>query len=74
MRGTVSMARSTDPNSGNSQFFICYKDCPWLDGQYTIWGEVVEGIELIDNLKKGADGSGIVSNPDKMIKVIATKE
>jgi peptidylprolyl isomerase len=74
VRGTVSMARSTDPNSGNSQFFICYKDCPWLDGQYTIWGEVVEGIELIDNLKKGADGSGIVSNPDKMIKVIATKE
>ncbi|MEE2701936.1 MAG: peptidylprolyl isomerase [Thermodesulfobacteriota bacterium] len=74
IRGTVSMARSNDPNSGNSQFFICYKDCPWLDAQYTVWGQVEEGMELIDNLKKGADGSGIVSAPDKMIKVTATKE
>lgn len=74
IRGTVSMARSNDPNSGNSQFFICYKDCPWLDDQYTVWGQVEEGMELIDNLKKGADGSGIVSAPDKMIKVTATKE
>ena len=74
IRGTVSMARSNDPNSGNSQFFICYKDCPWLDAQYTVWGQVEEGMELIDNLKKGADGSGIVSDPDKMIKVTATKE
>ena len=74
IRGTVSMARSNDPNSGNSQFFICYKDCPWLDNQYTVWGQVEDGMELIDNLKKGADGSGIVSDPDKMIKVTATKE
>ena len=74
IRGTVSMARSNDPNSGNSQFFICYKDCPWLDAQYTVWGQVEEGMELIDNLKKGTDGSGIVSDPDKMIKVTATKE
>jgi peptidylprolyl isomerase len=74
IRGTVSMARSNDPNSGNSQFFICYKDCPWLDNQYTVWGQVEEGMELMDNLKKGADGSGVVSAPDKMIKVTATKE
>ena len=74
IRGTVSMARSNDPNSGNSQFFICYKDCPWLDNQYTVWGQVEDGMELIDNLKKGTDGSGIVSDPDKMIKVTATKE
>ena len=74
VRGTVSMARSSDPNSGNSQFFICYKDCSWLDGNYTVWGEVVEGMELIDNLEEGVDSSGMVKNPDKMIKVTAIKE
>ena len=68
------MARSSDPNSGNSQFFICYKDCSWLDGNYTVWGEVVEGMELIDNLEEGVDSSGMVKNPDKMIKVTAIKE
>ena len=68
------MARSSDPNSANSQFFICYNDASWLDGQYTIWGEVVEGMELIDSLKKGTDQSGIVENPDKMISVRPVKE
>ena len=68
-RGIASMARSSDPNSANSQFFICYNDASWLDGQYTIWGEVIEGMELIDRLKKGTDQSGMVQDPDKMIKV-----
>jgi len=74
VRGTVSMARSSDPDSGNSQFFICYKDCTSLDGNYTVWGEVVEGMELVDNLKKGRDSSGMVKNPDKMIEVTAINE
>ena len=52
-RGTVSMARSQDPNSGDSQFFICFEDAPWLDKQYTVWGEVVEGMENIDAISKG---------------------
>ena len=56
-RGVASMARSSDPNSANSQFFICYNDASWLDGQYTIWGEVVEGMEFVDSLKKGTDQS-----------------
>ena len=73
-RGIASMARSGDPNSANSQFFICYNDASWLDGQYTIWGEVVEGMEHIDSLKKGTDQSGIVENPDKMITVRPVKE
>lgn len=68
-RGIASMARSSDPNSANSQFFICYNDASWLDGQYTIWGEVIEGMKLIDGLKKGTDQSGMVQDPDKMIKV-----
>ena len=72
--GVASMARSSDPNSANSQFFICYNDASWLDGQYTIWGEVVEGMEFIDSLKKGTDQSGIVENPDKMISVRPVKE
>ncbi|NSW88761.1 peptidylprolyl isomerase [bacterium] len=70
VRGTASMARSADPNSANSQFFICFGDCSWLNGQYTVWGEVEEGMELIDQIKKGEDESGVVQNPDKMIKVV----
>ena len=73
-RGVASMALSSDPNSANSQFFICYNDASWLDGQYTIWGEVVEGMECVDSLKKGTDQSGIVENPDKMISVRPVKE
>ena len=53
VRGTASMARTNDPNSANSQFFICLDDCGFLDGQYTIWGEVVEGMEHVDALPKG---------------------
>ena len=53
VRGTASMARAQDPNSANSQFFICFDDCGFLDGQYTVWGEVVEGMEYVDNLPKG---------------------
>jgi len=70
VRGTASMARSADPNSANSQFFICFGDCSWLNGQYTVWGEVEEGMELVDQIKKGEDESGVVKDPDKMIKVV----
>lgn len=66
-RGTVSMARAMDPDSADSQFFICYADCPWLDGQYTIWGEVTSGMEFVDMLKKGSGQSGMVSAPDEII-------
>ena len=52
-RGTASMARTNDPNSANSQFFICFEDCGFLDGQYTVWGEVTEGMEHVDALPKG---------------------
>jgi len=70
VRGSVSMARSADPNSANSQFFICFGDCSWLNNQYTIWGEVEEGMDLIDQIKKGEDESGVVTAPDKIIKVV----
>ena len=70
VRRTASMARSADPNSANSQFFICFGDCSWLNNQYTIWGEVEEGMELIDQIKKGEDESGMVRDPDKMIEVV----
>jgi len=68
-RGTVSMARTSDPNSARSQFFICFKDSNFLDGQYTIWGKVTSGMEFVDKIKMGAGQSGTVTNPDKMIKV-----
>ena len=68
-RGTVGAARSADPNSANSQFFICFAPTAHLNGQYTVWGQVVEGMEHIDAIKKGAPGSGEVSNPDVMQKV-----
>ena len=70
VRGTVSMARTSDPNSARSQFFICFAPTSSLDGQYTVWGKVVSGMEFVDKIKKGAPGSGAVSAPqDKMIKV-----
>ncbi len=68
-RGTVSMARAMDINSGDSQFFICFEDCSWLDGQYTVWGQVSKGMEHIDAIKKGAGGNGEVSNPDLIVKL-----
>ena len=70
VRGVVSMARTNDPNSARSQFFIVFKDSNFLDGQYTVWGKVVSGMEFADKIKKGAPGSGAVAPPqDKMIKV-----
>ena len=70
-RGTLGAARTADPNTANSQFFICFNDsgCRGLTGQYTVWGEVVEGMELVDQLKRGAPGSGTVADPDVMVKV-----
>lgn len=69
IRGAVSMARATDPNSANSQFFIVTKDSRFLDGQYTIWGRVIKGMELVDKIKKGEGRNGEVSNPDAMLRV-----
>lgn len=67
-RGTLSMARSQDPNSANSQFFICFKPAPFLDRQYTVFGKVISGMEFVDNIKKGdSNNNGSVSNPDKII-------
>tara|TARA_B100001063_G_C16671634_1_gene506690 strand:+ start:436 stop:996 length:561 start_codon:yes stop_codon:yes gene_type:complete len=67
-RGTLSMARSSDPNSANSQFFICFKAAPFLDRQYTVFGKVIEGMENVDKIKRGDENNnGAVSNPDKII-------
>ena len=68
-RGTVSMARAMDPDSADSQFFICYADCPWLDGQYTVWGQVVSGMEYVDAIKKGGGANGLVLDPDEIISL-----
>jgi peptidylprolyl isomerase len=70
VRGTCSMARSASPDSANSQFFICFDDAPWLDGKYSVWGKVVEGMEHIDAIKKGdANDNGAVGDPDKVISM-----
>ena len=66
-RGTLSMARSQNPNSANSQFFICFKESSFLDRQYTIFGKVIEGMEFVDKIKKGEGDNGSVSDPDKII-------
>ena len=67
-RGTLSMARSSDPNSANSQFFICFKASPFLDNQYTVFGKVIEGMEYVDKIKRGDEANnGAVSDPDKII-------
>jgi len=68
-RGTLSMARSQNPDSANSQFFICFDKAPHLDRQYTAFGKVLEGMEFIDKIKKGAPGSGAVSNPDIIVSI-----
>lgn len=70
-RGTVGMARTPDPNSANSQFFICFNDngCASLTGQYTIWGNVTDGMGAVDRLKRGAPGSGAVSGPDQILRM-----
>ncbi len=67
-RGTLSMARSSDPNSANSQFFICFKPAPFLDRQYTVFGKVLEGMEFVDNIKRGDESNnGAVTDPDKIV-------
>ena len=68
VRGTVSMARSASPDSGDSQFFICFAPASFLDGQYTVWGEVVQGMDHVDAIKKGdRNDNGSVSDPDKIV-------
>jgi peptidyl-prolyl cis-trans isomerase B (cyclophilin B) len=69
-RGTVSAARTANPNSANSQFFICFDDAPWLDRQYSVWGEVVEGMDHVDAIKKGGEhNNGTISGePDRIFK------
>ena len=67
VRGTVSMARSSPPDSANSQFFICFADASYLDRQYTVFGKVIEGMEFVDQIKRGDPQSGSVDNPDKII-------
>ena len=66
VRGTCGMARTHDPNSANSQFFIMFASVPSLDGQYTIWGEVTSGMDAVDKIKRGAGMSGMVQGPDKI--------
>ena len=68
-RGTLSMARSADPNSANSQFFICFKASAFLDRQYTVFGKVIKGMEFVDLIKRGTGSNGEVSNPDKIISL-----
>jgi len=68
-RGTLSMARSSDPDSANSQFFICFESAPHLDRQYSVFGKVITGMEFVDLIKKEKDSSGSVSEPDKIISL-----
>ncbi len=67
LKGTLSMARTSDPNSANSQFFICFEAAPHLDRNYTVFGKVVDGMEHIEKIKRGSGPSGSVSDPDKII-------
>ena len=70
VRGTASMARAQSPDSADSQFFICFKPAPFLDGKYTVWGQVTSGMEHIDAIKKGdANRNGAVDNPDNIIRM-----
>ena len=68
-KGTLSMARSSDPNSGNSQFFICFEAAPHLDRQYTVFGKVIKGMQFVDLIKRGEGSNGEVSKPDKIISL-----
>jgi cyclophilin family peptidyl-prolyl cis-trans isomerase len=75
VKGTCSMARSASPDSANSQFFICFDDASFLDGQYTVWGQVIEGMEHVDKIKLGSSSdNGSVDKPDNMIKVSVGSE
>ena len=68
-RGTLSMARSSSPNSANSQFFICFNSAPHLDRQYTVFGKVINGMEFVDLIKRGEGSGGTVKSPDKIISL-----
>ena len=75
VRGTLGMARSQDPNSADSQFFIMFAPAPHLNGQYTVWGNVVDGMEYVDQIKKGnARSNGTVDNPDRIISMELASE
>ncbi|NTW64042.1 MAG: peptidylprolyl isomerase [Chlorobiaceae bacterium] len=70
IRGTVSMARTSDPNSADSQFFICFSPAPFLDGKYTVWGHVVSGMEFVDKINAGSqNNNGAVSNPTRIVQM-----
>ena len=69
LRGTVGAARTGNPHSANSQFYIMFAPAPHLDGQYTIWGQVTEGMDLVDKIKRGEGGGGTVRDPDKIVRV-----
>jgi len=75
-KGTVSAARTANPDSANSQFYICFDDAPWLDKQYSVWGQVVEGMENVDKIKKGGEHNNgtITGDPDKIIKARIEEE
>jgi peptidylprolyl isomerase len=69
-RGALGMARADDPNSGNSQFFICFADSDFLNGQYTLFGQVIDGMDVVDKIKKGSQAdNGMVTDPDKIVKM-----
>jgi len=68
-RGVAGMARAQNPNSANSQFFIMFEDGHFLNNNYTVWGRVISGMEYVDNIKRGAQGSGAVTDPDRMVRV-----
>lgn len=74
LRGTVGMARTQDPNSANSQFFICFAPAPFLDGKYTIIGEVVQGMQFVDQIKKGTGSNGAVEHPDRIVRVVVAAD
>lgn len=75
VRGTVSMARANDPDSADSQFFICYASVPQLDGQYTVWGEVISGMEHVDKINAGTmANNGAVENPTTIVKMVMAKD
>ena len=71
VKGTLSMARSSNPDSANSQFFICFEAAPHLDRQYTVFGKVIKGMEFVDLIKRGSGSNGEVSDPDKIISLTA---
>lgn len=73
MRGTVGMARSQDPNSANSQFFIMFDEGSFLNGKYTVFGQVTSGMEFVDKIKRGKGQSGMVTGPDKIVKMEMAK-